>query len=465
MRELAVDQLKADDRETGPVLARAVQDLWPEVRVRALRRIAEAIPRTRRCALLLGALHDGAELAMVKIEALGLLDARCEEREAAARIARDYSVSGDSRGPPAVGWPIRARAIETLALLDPALARESLEAAAADVWQVRAARARAAATLRANERLRAYAEDEHPNVRTEALNRLFEMGDSSATGLALKALSNPDYQLVMAGARIVGLSKVPREAALVELWSAFRRLTTDARDASRYPRLEILEVMKAWAPAHDNVSPVQFYVDDLRTALSDIDPIVAETASEVLQTLTTIKFPATPTFRPPRQPDEVELTNLPVGAAIDLDSGDSISISFLRLDAPLAVARFVSLVKAGYYRDQTFAYQVLPLVAVHGGSPDGNELSGDARFLRDEISLHRRQPGMIGLLSHGRDTADGRLFVDLSEQPSTDYQHTLFARIGALRTAEGWGYGVDPFPPPAALVRGGTITLIQLIYR
>jgi len=465
MRELAVGQLEADDPVTGPVLEMALKDLWPVVRVRALRRVAEAIPRTKRCEPLLDALRDGGELAMVKIEALALLDPRCDEREAATRIAREYSAVADAGGPQSMGWPLRARAIETLAALDPEVTREVLDKASPDVWQVRAARARAAHTLGATDRLREYMNDDDPNVRTEALSRLSQLSDVSVTDFAFKALSSPDYQLVLTAARIVGLSEAPRDRAVFELWSAFKRLTLQARDTSRFPRLAILEAMQRWAPPRDNVAPVQPYLDDLRAALRDTDPVVAEAAAEVIEALTTVKPPVTPTYRPPQQPDEADLTGLPISAVIGFENGDEIHLAFLTQEAPLAVARFVSLVKDGYYRDLPFAYRVVPLVALHGGSADGNDLSGDVRFLRDEISIERHIEGVVGLLSHGRDTADGRFFIDLADQPGFDYQYTLFARVGQRRISEAWPYFRDPLPPVSVFVRGGAITTIRLIYQ
>ena len=175
--------------------------------------------------------------------------------------------------------------------------------------------------------------------------------------------------------------------------------------------------------------------------------------------VTGVKLVATPTWRPPLQPDVTDLFALPAGATIVLDSGETIGIDFLRNEAPVAVARFMKLVKSGYFRDQPLVYRVVPMIAANGGSPDGHDLSGDARFWRDEIGLERHTAGVIGLLSHGRDTADGRFFIDLTDQSGFDDECTLFARIGTMRLNEPWPY---PAPPPvSALVRGGNILIVR----
>jgi cyclophilin family peptidyl-prolyl cis-trans isomerase/HEAT repeat protein len=461
LRELAVQSLIADHPAMANALKEALKDPWPDVRVHALRRVGEAVKRTHNCGPLIDTLRDSDELGMVKIEALALLEPRCNEIKDAIALARQYSVVSESTPAPSIqGWPIRARAIEILAELDPAEALDALEHASRDVAQVRAARARAATTLRAVARLREYAEDDEPTVRTAALRGLSSLADPSRIELAIRNLDSADYELIATSAEVLEHAEAPVESAMFGLWFTFKRLTQAARETARFPRLAILACLEKWAPPVENVTPVRPYVEELRIVLRDADPIVAEAASRVIGRVTGVRPTATPTYRSAAQPDESEILAAPARGEIQLDGGETIEFNYLRDDAPLAVTRFAKLAKHDYFKGQAFFYRVTPFIALNGGSPEGHDLSGDARFWRDEIGLERHMAGVIGLLTHGRDTADGRFFIDLTDQPAFDHEYTLFARITRVRLIEPWGY-LQPDPPPSALVRGGTILAIR----
>ncbi len=98
-----------------------------------------------------------------------------------------------------------------------------------------------------------------------------------------------------------------------------------------------------------------------------------------------------------------------------LDNGDTIRLTLLSHEAPIAVARFTNLARAGYYDNLTF-HRVEPLFVVQGGSPRANEYMGAERFLRDEIGLEHHTTGAVGLSTRGRDTGDGQIFIDLTDQ-------------------------------------------------
>ena len=63
--------------------------------------------------------------------------------------------------------------------------------------------------------------------------------------------------------------------------------------------------------------------------------------------------------------------------------------------------------KAGYDDGLTF-HRLVPLFVAQGGSPGANEYTGDARFMRDELSLARHERGAVGISTRGRDTGDGQ---------------------------------------------------------
>ena len=67
-----------------------------------------------------------------------------------------------------------------------------------------------------------------------------------------------------------------------------------------------------------------------------------------------------------------------------MKSGKIFRITLRSDSAPLTVARFVRLARAGYYNGLSF-HRVVPNFVIQGGSPGANEYSGDALYMRDEI--------------------------------------------------------------------------------
>src|SRR6185369_14920300 len=122
-----------------------------------------------------------------------------------------------------------------------------------------------------------------------------------------------------------------------------------------------------------------------------------------------------PRRRAPEQPTEADLRALPTRATITMDSGSVIELDLLVDQAPITVARFVKLARAGYYNGLTF-HRVEPLFVIQGGSPGASEFVGDARFMRDEVGTARHLRGAVGISTRGRDTGDAQIFIDLLDQ-------------------------------------------------
>jgi cyclophilin family peptidyl-prolyl cis-trans isomerase len=251
----------------------------------------------------------------------------------------------------------------------------------------------------------------------------------------------------------------PDKVALA-LVGTLTRLTKEGKDTSRETRLAILTRLDELARIKaGDVSMLQSYVEgDLAPLLKDFDPQVADAAASTLTTIRGTRQLAQPTHRPPQQPREDELRSLPSEATIVLANGDRIGLSLLSGEAPLTVARFVKLVQQQYY-DNTEFFRISPLVVAQGGSPGGNDYSGDARFVRDEIGLERHTRGAVGLMTHGRDTGNMQFFIDLLDQPGFDREYTVFARV---RNDIGPRSGMAVVD---ALVEGSRITQITLSRR
>jgi cyclophilin family peptidyl-prolyl cis-trans isomerase len=426
-------------------LNRALDDVHPLVRIAALRALASAIPESRYCGNLIGALGD--PFRPVVLAAIDLMDPRCNDRQDV--IDRLLPMAKELANPDRKAeWHAPVHAFVTMTRFVPeeirSIAKET--AAVHDVWQVRAAAAQIAATLRDESLALLLTEDKDPNVRTAALGALVQLGSAERVRVAIKALSTDDEQLVWYGAAVLRRSALASlggsdvaHALIKEGVKTLRRLTEAGRETSRECRVELLARIGEYGTPGDT---------DLETALlpylKDFDPFVAAAAADALKTLTGSRPTPQPARRPLDQPTEGEIQTFrkmrPPQVDIILADESHIGIHLLLNDAPVAATRFAKLAQSGYYSGLTFHY-VDPEALIAGGSPRANDHAGDARFWRDEIGLSFRFPGevgQVGLWTRGRHQGLGQFFVTLADMPGFDREHTIFGRACApLKVLEG----------------------------
>jgi cyclophilin family peptidyl-prolyl cis-trans isomerase len=460
VRYAGVKGLDPLDPATERVLDRARLDVAPEVRMVALRRYADAMNRTHTCEPLADVAWDETESSLVRIEAIDLLDARCEER---AEVGRRLALVAGRLGGDA--WQVPAHALEALAKFDAEAATRVIDQAAAQdqVWFVRAAAARAAAIVKDEAALLMLARDTDPNVRSDALKGLATIGSQAMTAMALEGLESSDDQLIVTAGQALRSTR-DREAAAQAILTAVDRLTGEGRDTSRTARLALLICLEAWAtPDPAGMSAISPIVNGLSGLLHDFDPIVANKAAEIIGRVRGTKPPVYPTHRPLVQPMEKDLRPeaLPDCARIALSTGGTVMIVLKQFEAPLTVARFAKLAHDRYFDGHPFIYRRRSLEVLVAGSPGGNDFSGDVRFVRDEIGPARHGLGAVGLSTHGRDSGDMRFFVDLMPQPGFDYEYTVF---GQMRGYSPLGPQFSPAPTINGILEGGAIESIALSY-
>jgi cyclophilin family peptidyl-prolyl cis-trans isomerase len=464
IRYAGVKGLNPLDPSVARVLDLARRDVAPEVRMMALRRFASVINRTKICEPVASAAWDEAEATVVRIEAVDLLDARCEER---AEVGRKLAIiaAGLGDGQNSEAWQLPAHALEALAKFDAAEAARIVDQLAIKhaVLFVRAAAARAAAVVKDEAALLKLARDADPNVRTDALNGLVALSSQAVDGIALDDLESPDDQLVIAAAKALQGGK-DRDTAVPATIKALERLTSEGRDTSRMARLALLVTIETWArPDASGASPIAATVEGLDEFLHDFDPVVALKAAEIMSRVKGIPVPAYPLHRAVDQPTEPELKLevLPNCAQIVLASSASVTIVLKPAEAPLTIARFARLVGDRHFAGQPFIYRRRSLEMADIGSPHANDFSGDTRFLRDEIGTLRHIRGAVGLSTHGRDTGDMRFFLDLMPQPGFDYEFTVFGQVLGYSPA---GPQFSLAPSINGIIEGGTIANILLSY-
>lgn len=429
VRYAAVQRMVADDPAYDAILRIARHDAAFQVRMAAIRKYGAAVPRTKDCTEIASAVGDPDEPAVVQIDAISFLSQACALPEG---LGAKLAVMAAQLAPttPVAEWEVGVPALEALVKFDPDKVKKIVAeiAVVSDEWQVRAAAARVATALGDEATLIRLADDRAPNVQTDALAGLVHLKSAAARQIALRMLESRDYQLVrQAGLALQGNKDVDTVAPAV--LGALARLTKEGKDTSRDARVPLMTRLKELAPLDaTGTSPLLQWRDELRPYLSDFDPNIAQLAADAVGTITGTRPTPSPTRRPPEQPSATELSQLPGRARIVMDDGSPICMNLLGDDAPLAVARFVKLAKAGYYNGLTF-HRLVPLFVAQGGSPGANEYTGDARFMRDELSLARHERGAVGISTRGRDTGDGQIFFDLISQPRLNYDYTVFAQV------------------------------------
>jgi cyclophilin family peptidyl-prolyl cis-trans isomerase/HEAT repeat protein len=196
-----------------------------------------------------------------------------------------------------------------------------------------------------------------------------------------------------------------RVAAIHYVASAWRRdsvgFTTTLRErlekipapADRTVRVEAAEipVFKSWGPVPGTSHPLAWYEDIVRTLV-----IPALAGKMQRATLRTIR-------------------------------GD-ISLELFGADAPLTVANFLSLARAGYYRNTHF-HRVVPNFVIQDGDPEDTGNGGPGYSIRDEFNPRRYDRGMVGMALSGPDTGGSQYFITHSPQPHLDGHYTIFGRV------------------------------------
>jgi peptidyl-prolyl cis-trans isomerase B (cyclophilin B) len=437
IRLIGLQMLDGGDDTFANAIAAGLHDVVYQVRYEALTKMALNIEKTGTCQPLIDAFDDRDP--HVVQHAIELLNPKCTERDdLTARLVQWVNMLTDPLNDD--HWQQPVAALKTLVKFDPDVAHKLAKTVAATykVWQVRMAGVHVANALMDEDmavRLAAHDPDVpigflEANVRTEALKTLRTMNSKALPDAAIAALTESDYQLLITAATL--LQNTARHDAVTPLLAALTRLThteigtaDPPKDTSREARLAILARLQELGQPDDYLQLA------LKPYLTDVDPLVASGAADVIATFAGARPVPQPTKRAPIEPAGGELQaelQLPIPCAtISLDTNQSIVLQMATSDAPVTAARFLELANQKFYDGTTF-YQFEPNSFAIAGSPGSNPYSGADRFMRDEIGLPHIF-GAVSLSTRGRDTDDGQFFIDLSDQPGFDHEYTVFARV------------------------------------
>jgi cyclophilin family peptidyl-prolyl cis-trans isomerase len=417
----------------------ALEDRDLTVRYDALRAWVRRETEANGCVPITEALSDSSlHLVLAAIDALA--DRCVTGDEAEPLTARLVS---ELRTPPDIGsWHREAHALVAAAKRAPDRAAMAMPAFRThNVWQVRMYAARAAEPLKDVFTLEKLAYDDNDNVREATLVPLQRVvGVERSLPAFIAALGRNDYQLVRSAA--IGVKgQTSNKYVLSALTSALDRVTAQKSETSRDTRIALMERIREAGRSQASA---------FEKLLTDFDPRIAEEAASALRGLTGTERAAAP--RPLPRNDLLERpSSPPLMARLELDTGRSFDIRFDRNVAPLAYGRIRRLVRDRYYDGLTF-HRVVPNFVIQGGSPGANEYSGDARFMRDELSTRPHSRGTVGLSTRGHHTGDAQIFINLVDNRILDLEYTV---IG----------GVDP--PGMAIVdtiqEGTRITRLRMV--
>src|SRR2546425_9826670 len=94
--------------------------------------------------------------------------------------------------------------------------------------------------------------------------------------------------------------------------------------------------------------------------------------------------------------------------------------------SPRTVARFVELVKKGFYNGLTF-HRVVPKLLIQGGDPAGNGTGGSGLPIPAEFNEKKHGAGTVGMARlRDPDSADSQFYICLKPQPILDGQYQAF---------------------------------------
>lgn len=410
---------EGDERRPGLIRER-LGDQDSHVRLEAARAWGRRAAASEGCQPLVDLLSDADR--NVVLQAIDLLGDLCRDNvEITTRLEAEVTV------PPTIGpWQRGTRAFVALAKRSPEKAAAFMQAFTTHpVWWVRMYAAFAAGDAKDVPRLDKLVYDDNDNVREAALNHLRALDPERAAPAVMAALERTDVQLVRTAAGMAKESPANRRY-VKPLIASLERLTKDRRMTSRDGRLALLDAIERHGVKDDHT--------DLVPWLRDFDPVIAQRAADAIFHLSGKPLKPEPIAQAhmPTQP----FNDLRQCVLIDISNGHPIRLKMRPDLAPIAVEQFLKLATVDRYYNGLAFHRIVPNFVVQGGSPNANEYSGSAEYMRDEIAGSNVR-GTVGLSTRGRNTGDAQFFVNLVDNPRLDGNYTVFATVLNMDAVDG----------------------------
>ncbi len=270
--------------------------------------------------------------------------------------------------------------------------------------------------------------DAHPVVKEAALGAAGRIWHPSALELVLRALREDDPGVLAAAADALAMvaRRAPTEARVPPPLPVERTIAALRAAGSALPDGE-LEGLVSWLDAVDAVE-ARALVSRVRGLASHPSAAVRRRARAVLSAW----GEALPTTPIPEPANVIALDAIPAPAErprVVLDTDRGPIVIELRPDvAPVTVARFLGLVRDGFYDGLSF-HRVVPGFVAQGGDPRGDGYGGPGFWQRCEDSRLPYVRGTMGMALAGRDTGGSQFFLTQSAQPHLEGRYTAFGAV------------------------------------
>lgn len=127
-------------------------------------------------------------------------------------------------------------------------------------------------------------------------------------------------------------------------------------------------------------------------------------------------------------------TDNPV-AALYIKNYGSVVIELYPEIAPNTVNNFISLIKSGFYDNNTF-HRLVPGFVLQGGDPDGTGTGGPGYFIKGEFSENnfnndlKHSKGIVSMArSQDNDSAGSQFFIMLDNNSYLDGKYAAFGKV------------------------------------
>ena len=121
---------------------------------------------------------------------------------------------------------------------------------------------------------------------------------------------------------------------------------------------------------------------------------------------------------------------------IEMENGGKIELELYPEHAPITVANFEALVKAGFYNGLTF-HRVIPGFMIQGGDPLGNGMGGSEKKIKGEFRQNGFKENTLkherGVISMARafdpNSASSQFFIMHANAPHLDGAYAAFGKV------------------------------------
>ena len=406
----------------GELLGRSAGDAVPQVRIAALRSLADyGDPALAKHVVPL----LGDQFPNVQVEAATTLGA-LGGAEASAALARVVSGKGT--------FAVRRAALVGLARADTgAFGRAAGDWQRNADWRLRAAAAEGRAI--AGPGTSPWFLDD-PDGRVIAAGLQAWAGKVTGSDPALLAASRRLLGHADAGVRSVAGDVVSRAGDLADLpalVAAYRRSARDSFPDAALAALDGILAIRHSGPDGRSRVDAEF----LATAGRPRDYLLRRWAEERWPEAAARWGPAYPIETGRTAQDYRDVAARYILAAdsiarphvlIDTEQRGVVEVQLQGPEAPLTVANFVRLVQRRFFDGHRW-HRVVPDFVIQDGDPRGDGFGGPGGTIRDEINLLRYEAPMVGMALSGPDTGSSQWFINLSPQPHLDGTYTIFGKV------------------------------------